>query len=218
MRSATLHIVLAACVILFSTCKKEYVEPFDFFISGKINGVETFINAHEDNRINGGEFNYYVKAMNNQLKWDPCGPKTFQKETSSRISNNFFLTNEKPWEKYYMISWRECVQDSADVPFQDIIKLGSNPILGEGDKGSGIVISYWRIGGGLQDYSTRLGPQNDAWFTVTSHNRVDGYDGVFHYITSGHFSCTLYNELGVPIHLQDMSFKIKTIPVVDVVE
>ncbi len=213
MKRSLYLIGILSFTIAFSGCRKEYLEPFDFSLSGTFDGIEKEFRAYEEFKGVRKPTHYYNRVTNGYTAYNNCGPRTVIKETSTSFSNAFFRTSsvEAPWEETWTISFRACVADPADIAYENMVVLGSSPILDENDHGTGVVIEYEASDLADSVLTTRLGPQPESFFSVLRHSRIEGYETDFHYITEGTFSCNLYNTVGKVIEIRNAKFRAKTI-------
>lgn len=98
------------------------------------------------------------------------------------------------------------ILDVGSMPYGTLIQNGGDDPV----ESPGVNIKYWDATGAYWNCSKSAGSQAASWFEITSHEDYDGEplpDGTQpRAVTEGFFYCSLYNESGGFVDLEDGTF------------
>lgn len=164
-----------------------------FYTSANINGTKVEFIENENGYVNGsGKGGTVIPAF---AKYFERQATTYAKNGENKFTIYFMkLTENTPPSK----------EDIKAIFFEGNYPFGNSL---PGYVKEGVEIRY------IDDNGvewTSLGEQSSSYFEVTSHSKNEN-DSFTPYVTSGKFSCKLYNAEGASIEVKDGTFKGRTV-------
>lgn len=164
-----------------------------FYTSAIINGTKVELIENENGYVNGsGKGGAFIPAF----------AKYFERQATTYAKNG-----ENKFTIYFMKLTANNPPSQEDI--KAIFYEGNYP-FGNSQQGyikEGVEIRY------VDDKGvqwTSLGEQPNSYFEVTAHSKNEN-DSFTPYVTSGKFSCKLYNAQGESIDVTDATFKGRTV-------
>lgn len=189
---------LLLTILILSGCKKEYVEPFEWYITGNFNGTATAFQVDKTTDASANDLTWQCNAIQAEGEWgncDPSAPGLWIEESKFHNYPSAVDTPSRAYEASFSLVRRWCwphPDSTSETWTRDSLWLpGTYAVLDSLDNSDGFIIEYrngpdvWSSAGGVQPSGMTV--------KITKQVLIESQED-WKFICEADFNCVLYKE------------------------